>query len=111
MTSSELTTKKGEFTTAVNSFKEKYEQIYEKADKINTTISDSYDTELSQFLYEQNEKLKTKIEAIINGIDEKKAAIINDVDVKIDKLKLQEELAAKKAEEAKKQESEKAQEE
>ena len=112
MTSNELTTKKGEFATAVDSFKEKYEQIYEKADKINSTIEESYDTELSRFLYEQNAKLKKKMETITQKIEEHKKTICSDVDNEISKLKQQEELAAqqaaKEAEEAKKQEAEKA---
>ncbi len=105
MTSKELTSKRDSFVTNVDTFKNKFNEINTKVTEIDNVIKDTYDTVLSNFLVEQNTKIKEKVEKFCNGIEEKKNAIVKTVDAEIAKLKNAEEEAAKKAaEEAKKKE-------
>ena len=92
MTSYELRQDRDKFTTSVNKYMEKHDEILLKINEIDKMFEDSQDTTLIAFMRDVNNVIKSKISALDNDVIGYKNDTIVRVNEEINRLEYEEEL-------------------
>ena len=83
-----LESQKREFIASVVAYKEKYQEIINQINEVNSKLDSSDDNLLYDFVRKENEKTIKKIQKLLSNVEKSKKLTIARIDARINELKI-----------------------